>query len=838
MSRVVEANMVIAWRADEPAVGEGSDARADLGGSRLETTEPVETDSEPDGAGEAVDGRESDSDGQKTAKRRTKAKKQRDPSAERRERVLGVFDGAIQTPAPGTAGQSNPTVLVIDIDDERALPVLRDAGEVLLALDDGSARDATGEDSARRFWLPEADIPEEHRRRRDEAWDAIEPYVRDGTIYDPRRWARIVADAKERTGKTGPTIRLYLRRCLQGGMVANALLPRFAECGGKGQERCEREIPLGRPSALVKEYERRGNDDPVRAATDDEVRRRIRLGLDNHYFGRTTKGTKVKIRMNSLQRAYDLTCGKEFARVVVRDGSVEFVELPRAELPTYWQFQYEYIKYKRERGPEDTLVSHEGTRSFDLKYRPVLSDPTQLAQGPGAVYLIDACLADVYLVSSIIPGKLIGRPIVYIVIDRFSHMVTGVGVGLEGPSWVGAMLALSNTATDKVDFCREYKLDIGADDWPAHHLPQVLLADRGELEGLNANHLVRSLGIRVDNTAPYRADWKGLVERHFGLLKERTRFIPGAVPDLAERRQRGGRQFELDACLTLHEFRQLLLLCVLEYNTSTTMSGYELDRHMIADGVEPIPVDIWRWGIRNRSGALRTLPLDSVRLNLLPRAEASVTREGIKFKGLLYSCDLAIREGWFVRARAAHRWGVTIAYDPRLMDTVYLDREDGTVQRCDLLPRKDAYLNTDYQELEDLWEVRKWKHEEQRPGRMATRIGYDHQKDAIVEDARARQAGLTSGQSDRERLADRHQTRAVEREAEAERDAPTYITGPRSSEDSATDPGEEGGTFVSGSDGSPDDAQGDGKRMHIPRRRDLGVLSSLRDEREHEGTDN
>lgn len=274
---------------------------------------------------------------------------------------------------------------------------------------------------------------------------------------------------------------------------------------------------------------------------------------------------------------------------------------------------------------------------------------------------------------------------------------------------------------------------------------------------------------------------------------------------------------------------------MLEYNTTHSLTGYALDRHMIADNVDPIPAELWRWGIRNRSGALRRMPIDTVRLNLLPRADASVTREGIKFRGLLYGCDLAMREGWFVRARSEHRWRETIAYDPRLMDTVYLDRKDGTVELCDLLARKDAYLNTDYQELEDLWEVRRWKAAEQRPGSMATRIGYDHQKEAIIKDARARHSETSGGLSDRERMADRREARAAERSAEAERDAPHYIAGPRATEAPSMDPSEEEGISAGGTDPSADDAQGDGRMVYTPRRRNLSVLSSLQDEREPEG---
>ncbi|MGR5869222.1 hypothetical protein ACT7C5_24165 [Bacillus pacificus] len=76
---------------------------------------------------------------------------------------------------------------------------------------------------------------------------------------------------------------------------------------------------------------------------------------------------------------------------------------------------------------------------------------------------------------------IIGRPIIYIVMDVFSRIVTGFYVGLEGPSWVGAMMALLCTSMDKVKFCKSYGVDINPEEWPIHHLPEILLADRGRV---------------------------------------------------------------------------------------------------------------------------------------------------------------------------------------------------------------------------------------------------------------------------------------------------------------------------------------------------------------------
>jgi len=82
----------------------------------------------------------------------------------------------------------------------------------------------------------------------------------------------------------------------------------------------------------------------------------------------------------------------------------------------------------------------------------VLGSSSTDAIGPGSVFQIDATVADVYLVSRFNRTHIIGRPVLYIVQDCFSKLIVGLYVGLEGPSWIGAAMALANTVGNKVSF--------------------------------------------------------------------------------------------------------------------------------------------------------------------------------------------------------------------------------------------------------------------------------------------------------------------------------------------------------------------------------------------------
>ena len=126
-------------------------------------------------------------------------------------------------------------------------------------------------------------------------------------------------------------------------------------------------------------------------------------------------------------------------------------------IPSYNQFYYWFKKYE---DPQLDISMRKSKKEFELKHRPILSNSTQEADGPGTRFQVDATIADIYLVSSFNRSLIIGRPVVYGIIDVYSRLFTGVYVGLEGPSWIGAMMALDNMITDKVAFCAEHDIYI------------------------------------------------------------------------------------------------------------------------------------------------------------------------------------------------------------------------------------------------------------------------------------------------------------------------------------------------------------------------------------------
>ena len=564
---------------------------------------------------------------------------------------------------------SRHDVVLIEVTQPRSVPKLQSRKAIEDALLHAKAR-IVDIDPYLLDIIPEDLMTEASRTRRDRAWEIIRPLVEYHMpdIFIREKRGLLVSDRAQDEDVSKTTLYRYLRRYWQGGQIPNALRPDFHACGGAGKDKASSERKRGNPGYVASGIN-----------VDEEIRQYFRKGIQLFY-----NSGKVK----TLVEAYQCTLEQFFNDGYEMQDGVNIPILPPAnKLPTLRQFRYWYYK---NRDLTQTLMKRYGAKRYQLESRPLLGDSTSMAFGPGSVYQIDATVGDIYLVSELNPKQIIGRPIIYLVIDVFSHMVVGLSVTLEGPSWLGAMLALENAMTDKAIFCEQNGVTLNEEEWPCQYLPEMLVADRGELEGYNGDQLVQSLNIVVSNTAPYRADMKGIVEQCFRLTNLRVlNNLPGSVRE----QERGASDYRLDARLTLSQLTTLLIRSVLYHNQHHYVADYPLDRAMIKDGVDPCPMELWRWGIQNRTGHLRTLPVETIRLSLLPQDEATITRQGIRFHKLYYTCPTAVEAGWYVKAGQSGRWKVPVSYDPRLVDYLYMWNEGGRqVEVCSLLDNNKMRL--------------------------------------------------------------------------------------------------------------------------------------------------
>ncbi|OZI11271.1 transposase [Bacillaceae bacterium SAS-127] len=524
------------------------------------------------------------------------------------------------------------------------------------------------------------DLTEKQIQKRDEDWQIVSAgwdMYKDILLNKKERDAAFEQIAKQHSIAKIKVKRIFTR-FWQRGLNKNALLPDYMFSGGKGKERqLSADAKVGRPRKYTSTKQGINITDDVKKQFDYVVKKYYR-----------------KKEQLSLTDTYEYLLREFYANKYYEGDELKYKIWDDSRIPTYHQF---YYWFKKLENPKLDFQLRHSQKEFELKHRPILSNSALETDGPGTRFQIDATIADIYLVSSFDRNLIIGRPIVYGVIDVYSRLLTGIYVGLEGPSWVGAMMALDNMVADKVMFCATYDIEIDESQWPAHHLPEIIIADRGEFEGYSVESLINNFNVKIENTSPYRGDLKGIIERQFRTINGKIkRKAPGAIQK--EYRERGDRDYRLDASLNLEEFTKIVIHFVLHHNQKI-IEKYPLEKEMIADQLTATPINLWNWGIANKKGRPRKVSnKTTLRLNLLPKGRARITRAGIKFKGLAYGSDKALNEQWYLKMKNPN---IEVVFDPRSMDQIYIPHSDGqNFDICNLLDISEQYKGDSLEEIE------------------------------------------------------------------------------------------------------------------------------------------
>jgi putative transposase len=554
--------------------------------------------------------------------------------------------------------------------------------------------------------VDEASIAEADKAYRDRRWEKISGLISNTSddIYHPATMGRMVYSHANLLKVPAKSIYRMLYQYWAFGMIRNAFLPNRVNIGSPGKAKVYKPgvIPGRKPRFL-------GEVIPTAAKLLNESDKRcIRTG-----FALYAKGKEKYI-----SGAYTETLRRFYSKKHIGGDSDDIELLPTGAIPTEMQFQYWGRKYF------DDLAILRG-RAGEIKWlkdhRAISGTVRQRLYGPGHLYEIDATVADVYLVSRYNRNWLVGRPVVYVVIDSFSGMIVGIHVGLEGPSWNGARQALFNAFTDKVAYCERYGVHIEHDQWPCHHLPHEIFADRGEMIGNAAEGLASGLKINLGIAPPYRPDWKPIVESAFKVLNDtiQIQFIPGAV--IARETERGARDYRQDAVLDLQEFTEIVLQGVLHYNKFNRQPD-RLTLDMIAAGIEPTPIAIWQWAQSINMIEANYQSDTLIYLHLLPRDDGTIHKGGILFKGMFYVCEWAIESGMFARARHRGSAAIICWYDPNFTEHIWIQGPDKTFIRCDLRLSEVRYHGFRTEEVEDMLAIQNQVPPQQKRAKLESKV--------------------------------------------------------------------------------------------------------------------
>ena len=354
----------------------------------------------------------------------------------------------------------------------------------------------------------------------------------------------------------------------------------------------------------------------------------------------------------SLKTAYDLML---LARYMDADGHL------MEQRPSWYSFRHFFYdgKYHRKSKVE---IARNGLSEYQRNKRPLYGSAGNWKGNIGA-FQMDATQADIYLVSRLNREEVIGRPYVYLAVDTATQLITGIHVGLE----VGEQAVISClvcAAMNKVEFCKNYEIEIEKEDWPNEGLPGQIITDKGrEFIGNRMRELAEKFGMEFESLPPFRPDEKGLVEKAFDLIQQKYKpLLRGKGVIEADAQERWATDYRKQAVLTLEEFTQIVIHCVLYLNKSRILEKVSLP------GLAPTASNLWNHYLKQNKSEVIPVNAKDLYLLSLPRELVSYSRKGLCYQGLYY----VSRRYQKVLEQQHSRKKCRIAYDPANISRIYL----------------------------------------------------------------------------------------------------------------------------------------------------------------------
>ena len=300
---------------------------------------------------------------------------------------------------------------------------------------------------------------------------------------------------------------------------------------------------------------------------------------------------------------------------------------------------------------------------YQRNYRPLLGEGVSgYAQNVG-VAMLDSTICDIYLVDEI--GNLLGRPILTACVDAYSQLCCGFAL-----TWQGGVASLrelmQNVITDKAVLCKQNGIILEKSSWNCSQLPGVMMTDRGTEYCSDNFEQLAELGVTIINLPSYRPELKGIVEKFFDIIQNYYKpYLKGKGIIEPDFQQRGAHDYRLDACLTINDFRKVLLRCIVHYNCKRKLASVSYTSDMLANQVKPYPNELWNYGKTLPGANLISVDSKKLRMTLLPRTTGTFSRKGLSVNGLRYK-----RDGF--TERFLKGGSCVVSYDPDNVSTVWL----------------------------------------------------------------------------------------------------------------------------------------------------------------------
>lgn len=280
------------------------------------------------------------------------------------------------------------------------------------------------------------------------------------------------------------------------------------------------------------------------------------------------------------------------------------------------------------------------------------------AQAPGQAYQIDETPLDIELVDEFdqTRTKRLGKPTCYSVIDMFSRTWVAILLTFAKASAHTAREVMFVAFRNKSQFCSEIGVNL-TEKWSIQGKCRAIFVDNAEFKAELERAFSKDAQVEQIYNTEGNSQQKGLVERRHKSIED---FLFGKLPGVGRKNVADyvKRHLRKDALINIRELYQILIDFITRYNNYYPLEGLPLSKEMRLDGVEPIPMSKWNWGMINRPGYLKPVTDDELYLTLLEVGVVTVhrgylmlpgrflkRRNGKNPKGLKYKCQWTKENG-------------------------------------------------------------------------------------------------------------------------------------------------------------------------------------------------
>ena len=384
----------------------------------------------------------------------------------------------------------------------------------------------------------------------------------------------------------------------------------------------------------------------------------------------------IENKQLTYKKCYDDMIIDHYSIQEYKDGLFKYEELPHDQRPTYHQFRY-YVRQHTNK--EERLASKYGTRRFRNKKRILNGTSLSNVHGPGDIFEIDACELDISVVSLMDRNKAVGSPVVYFMVDVFTHLIIGASLSFHNNSIIAMTDCLASLVEDKAKVLESVGININTtnqgltldDAMPSNIKPHIIRADHGsDFISIQAQRIAKELSIEIQYVPPGTGSMKGNVERSFRSFQQN--FLDLTVNAGTKDYSDGKSKHNQQAKLTVEDVRKLMYSFILLYNTTQHESTYNMTPDMVANNVGQIPAEIWRYGIKKIGNPSVITDTKQFLYSLLIPAKAKIKRDGIHYKKLRFIPDYkdnATHNVMFSATNTAIPFEIRI--DPRRVGTIY-----------------------------------------------------------------------------------------------------------------------------------------------------------------------